>query len=172
MASPKANDLRKALLDAKTENKGELPLVLWLSTTQKFLDALFTPRNDRPTESPTKLHEGLPDADWIAYLEGLPHLQGVDIKREIGKCQLWASTNNQKPTRRRIVNWLNKSEKTVIQSFRGASSFRPHELSVGLVEPDGWRDEFPDSIHIQKGWDQIPEDSRKLIAQEMKRLHP
>ena len=117
----------------------------------------------RPT---TKTLETSDDATWIQYLESLPHLSGIDIKREIGKCQLWASTNNQKPTRRRIINWLNRSEKTVTYNGQGQSSFnRPVGNNHQVEEPKGWREAFPDCIHAT--WAEVPQDSKQHILKSL-----
>ena len=101
--NPKAETLYDLLLDAKTKNSGQLNRELWLKVTQDFLDEHEAAKVTRPRQVATSTQAALSDGEWIAYLEQLPHLQGIDIKREIGKCQLWTTTNKGvPPTRKRI----------------------------------------------------------------------
>jgi len=164
--NPKAETLYTLLNEAKQANQGQLTRELWLNVAQKFLDSIATQRTKTIA---TGLRAELPEADWIAYLESLPHLQGIDVKREIGKCQLWTTTNKGvPPTRKRIINWLLKVERPVTQSYRGHSSAanqRDYQLEQGLAEPQGWREAFPDCIYDT--WQAVPADSKRHIIKSL-----
>ena len=76
------------------------------------------------------------DEEWIAGLEADPALKGLNVRREINACALWYKTNVSKtggPSRRRIVNWLNKAEKVVDLKAMGAT----HATGLKLPAPDG-----------------------------------
>lgn len=51
------------------------------------------------------------DDSWIVGLISLPAYQGIDVKRELGKMQVWCEANRKQATRRRFVNWLNRCER-------------------------------------------------------------
>lgn len=65
------------------------------------------------------------EEEFILYLENEPALSGVDVKREIGRCQFWCSANGAQPTRLRIFKWLMKAERDVKFSGAGKSSKPP-----------------------------------------------
>ena len=148
-----AETLFNLLHEARQQNGGTLNKEQWLKVAQGFLDSDRLPK--RPS---VQMLTQAGDEAWIAYLESLPHLQGIDIKREIGKCQLWTQTNTGKgPTRRRIINWLNKAERTVLFNGQGQSSFTPQrrEVTQSIPEPQGWsaRIQAHDSLGVLAGRD-------------------
>ncbi len=54
------------------------------------------------------------DFEWIETLRSNPAFKEIDIDRELSKMDAWLSTKPQKKkTRRFIVNWLNRIEKSV-----------------------------------------------------------
>lgn len=83
------------------------------------------------------------DEEWLATLETNTAYSGIDVKRELGKCQAWAATAKVKVSRRRFVNWLNKAEPTVSYSGAGKSSnwkAVPHgPIYTVEVAPPGWQ---------------------------------
>ncbi len=168
MSTPRAETLRRLLLDAKQTNNGQLTQELWLSVTQRFLDDNWTNRKAKVAPT-TSTGVGSSDTEWIVYLESLPHLKGIDVRKEIGKCQFWCSVNNRKPTRRMVANWLNsdRCERSLNYNAQGQSSFAP-KAPVGPQEPVGWREEFPESIY--KTWADMPADTRRHVAEAMRKL--
>ncbi len=78
------------------------------------------------------------DEEWVASLEAEPSLKGINIRQEIGRAQFWCKQNKRVPTRRFLVNWLNKAEKVVDLKAMGAQ----HATGLKLPPPegpDGWR---------------------------------
>jgi hypothetical protein len=78
------------------------------------------------------------DQDWIAELEANEAYRGIDIKRELGKAQAWASVKGVGVTRQRFINWLNKVDKPVAFNGAGQTSFQ--KAAAPVWEPPGWRD--------------------------------
>ncbi len=75
----------------------------------------------------------LSDEEWVAGLEGEPALKGINVRQEIGRAQFWCKQNKRVPTRRFLVNWLNKAEKVVDLKAMGAQ----HATGLKLPAPDG-----------------------------------
>lgn len=66
------------------------------------------------------------DEEWIESLEQNPAYQGIDIKTLQAKMIAWCDLKGKKPTRARLLNWLNREDKpmapngkTTIQSSKG-----------------------------------------------------
>ncbi len=82
------------------------------------------------------------DEDWLKALVADPNLQGINVRAEIAACGRWYRENVSKtgaPTRRRIVNWLNKAERVVDLKAMGAQ----HATGLKVPPPAGpenWRD--------------------------------
>ena len=79
------------------------------------------------------------DEEWVRELEAEPSLKGINIKQEIGRAQFWCKQNKRVPTRRFLINWLNKAERVVDLKAMGA------QHATGLKPPpprgpDGWLD--------------------------------
>lgn len=51
-----------------------------------------------------------PDEKLLAALQVDPKYSALDVRAEIRKCQLWGC-GGRTPTKRKIVNWLNKAAK-------------------------------------------------------------
>lgn len=78
------------------------------------------------------------DEDWIAELEANEAYQGIDIRRELGKAQAWASVKGVGVSRQRFINWLNKVDRPVAINGAGQTSFQ--KAAAPVWEPPGWRD--------------------------------
>lgn len=53
----------------------------------------------------------LSDAEWLAGLKSDPAFQGLDVQHEYARMLVWCKVNHRQPTRRRFVNWLNRSDR-------------------------------------------------------------
>lgn len=51
------------------------------------------------------------DEQWLASLASDSAYTGLDVPREHAKMLRWCSANGKQPTRRRFINWLNRSDK-------------------------------------------------------------
>ncbi len=123
----------------------------------------YTKRENNPISKMT-------DEEFIEFLESAEHLRGVDIQREIGKCQFWCKVNRKEATRMRIINWLNKAERTVSFDGTGKSSVKPKE-SRGIPEPAGWqqwvRDNSTDPSHADRQWASMPIENQRYIYEQV-----
>lgn len=59
------------------------------------------------------------DDEWLLSLGENPLYEGIDIPRLYEKMKVWCGVNRQKPTRRRLVNWLNREEKPMVVQNNG-----------------------------------------------------
>lgn len=112
------------------------------------------------------------DSDFIEELSKSPAYEGIDVRREFEKMKAWACTNKKLPSRRRLVNWLNRVE-------RPMNSAQPHQKErKGQGEPSGWKawlnHRRSDSPLASGGereahdWGQIDRGSQDSIIQGMK----
>ena len=51
------------------------------------------------------------DEEWLGELSQNPAYATLDVRLELGKMQAWCSANGKQPSRKRFVNWLNRSER-------------------------------------------------------------
>tara|TARA_R110000868_G_scaffold236309_2_gene490347 strand:+ start:544 stop:1086 length:543 start_codon:yes stop_codon:yes gene_type:complete len=72
------------------------------------------------------------EEDWLKEMESDPAMQGIDVRRELGKCQFWCKQRGFVCTRRRFTNWILKAERPVGHTYDGASS-RPKPVQAKAV---------------------------------------
>lgn len=70
------------------------------------------------------------DEEWLISLKTNPTYRGIDIDREKGKCEAWCGVNKQTFTRRRFINWLNRTEKPI------SINKSPYKLKTLPPEPE------------------------------------
>ncbi|MDI1310593.1 hypothetical protein [Prosthecobacter sp.] len=65
------------------------------------------------TQKPKR--RGLPvdDAMWLAHLAANPAYQAIDIPAELGKCTAWCELKQRRLSRVRLLNWLNKADRSI-----------------------------------------------------------
>jgi len=117
--------------------------------------------------------ESATDEAWIASLESNPIYVGVDVRRELGKLQVWASANRQKVTRRRFVNWLNRAERTIGVNGLGQSSEARKSQQTASEGPRNWRERItelhpgcvyaPGGVRGSDSWAELDSESQKTI---------
>jgi 5-methylcytosine-specific restriction endonuclease McrA len=66
----------------------------------------------------------LSEEEFLARLESDPAFTGIDVRRLNSKMILWCEVNGKRPTRRRLVNWLNREDKPV-QNGNGNGTSQP-----------------------------------------------
>jgi hypothetical protein len=114
------------------------------------------------------------DAEWLESLEQNPAYAGIDIKRELGKAQAWASVRKVGVSQMRFLNWLNKaqvSERPIQYNGAGATSFKP-ATAQAPSEPAGWREwvreNSTDPSHADKPWSAMEPVAQKYILSQLK----
>jgi len=129
-------------------------------------------------------HEGLKvratriksvDAEWLEELEQNPAYAGIDIKRELGKAQAWASIRNVGVSQMRFLNWLNKaqsSDRPIQFNGAGATSF-PTPSAQTSSEPKGWREwvreNSTDPSNADRPWNALEAVAQKYILTQLQK---
>lgn len=112
-----------------------------------FDNALKSQRKRKPVST-----SKMTDDEWVEWLESQEVYKGIDVRREIGKCQVWFRGN--KPSRQRIVNWLNKADPTVGYNGVGKTSSSRNQPAQTLG-PAGWQEwinaNLPESAYAVGG---------------------
>lgn len=91
----------------------------------------------------------LSDEQWIESLVASPAYAGIDVRREMLKCENWCSARRKQFSRRRFVNWLNNCEVPL--------SIAPGQLPPGIV-----RGQRPPPVSAAGGWKK--DDFQKRIT--------
>jgi hypothetical protein len=126
-----------------------------------------SPPRSAPVRKPMNV---MSEAEFIAFLEAEPSLEGVDIRREIGKCQFWCKANGVQPTRARLVNWMKKADRQLLTNAAGQSSFAPKKPEP-VFEPAGWREwvreNATDPTNADKPWAAMDRASQQYILAQL-----
>lgn len=73
-----------------------------------------SPAADEPppaSSPPSKKAPELTDEEYISELSGDPAFTGLNVPQEAAKMRRWCRANGKQPTRRRLVNWLNRADR-------------------------------------------------------------
>ena len=172
---------RKAKEVGRRLNKDE-----WLATMQAAYDSyphdgLFAsdapltekllPNGAPMAPKPKKLLPKATDEDWLKELEANPAYAGIDIRRELGKAQAWASVRGVGVSQRRFINWLNKAlVDRPLGLAAGQSSFnRPQAPKA--EEPAGWREWVRENStnpdNADKPWSALDPAAQKYIISQL-----
>lgn len=121
------------------------------------------------------------EEEWLKGIETDPAMKGIDVRRELGRCQFWCKQNGVIATRRRFTKWLMKAQTdaSLGRSYDGATSKpakpQPPKPRYTLETPvPSWpmilRNYIPLSPEeterlCELDWDQLPTDVRTKIIQ-------
>ena len=157
-------------LDAARANLGgTLPRTTAIATVAVFLKE----KNLTVSKAKKPSYADMSDEEFLEYL--INTYTWLNVEREIQKCSAWTTTNRKKkPSRKGIVNWLNKAEGD--RSFSGGSSSAPsHSPQTPIEEPEGWLEcltlnASPNSWYGEvakdgKAWDTLTRSDQTRIAQ-------
>ncbi len=109
---------------------------------------------------------GLCDEEWLTELEAEPAYQGVDVRRECGKCRVYMKLRGRQVTRRTFVNWLNKAEKTIGYNGTGKTSGASIPSVNPYAEPENWRERARQAlgdVELPDSWGELGLQNRKTI---------
>ena len=166
-----------ALLLAKTRHQlaGTRLLRSEMIKILREMDAL---RLDRPKAKPARVKRAPAatetDEAWLAELEMNPTYHGLDIRRELGKAQAWASVRGVGVNRRRFINWLNKAlaDRPVAFNGAGKSSFAK-PATGGVQEPAGWREwaraNMTNPEHADRSWGSFDASEQRYITEQVRK---
>jgi hypothetical protein len=156
---------RKAKEIGRRLNKDE-----WLETVQGAYDSysqvsLIVSDSPKPAKTRPKAN----DEDWLKELEANPAYRGIDIRRELGKAQAWASVRGVGVSQRRFINWLNKAmTDRPLTMVGGNFSPRPQQSQS---EPAGWREwvreNSTDASNADKPWSALDPAAQKYIISQL-----
>jgi hypothetical protein len=158
---------RKAKEVGRRLNKDE-----WLATMQAAYDSY--PHGGLLVSDSPKPKKVLPkasDEDWLKELEANPAYAGIDIRRELGKAQAWASVRGVGVSQRRFINWLNKAmTDRPLGLAAGQTSFnRPQAPKPD--EPAGWREWVRENStnpdNADKPWSALDASAQKYIISQL-----
>jgi hypothetical protein len=153
-------------------------LPFMLGDGAKIIDELDLARKPASQGPKTPRAKALPldDDAWLTSLEITPCYQGIDVRRELGKCQHYFGSKPRpvSVSRQRFVAWLNKSEQTIGYNGRGKSSAGLPMVSRAkwdpAVEPANWHLAVK-KLHpahwetlILKRWEEFPFEYRQEFA--------
>ena len=113
----------------------------------------------------------LADPEWLETLRGQQAYAGLDIDRELGKMKAWCEANKRTPSRKRFVNWLNRTERPMM-------AYTPRAKAAPILEPAGWRDfarsEYADPVFLDptspryaREWQDLDRETQGLISSAM-----
>lgn len=98
---------------------------------KKNSDAKVTPPSSFAFSTPLKEKRekktALTDDEWIETLKKNPAYQGLNIDVVKGKMEVWCTTNGKKPTRKRLLNWLNREDRPLAPSATGGNGYMNSE---------------------------------------------
>lgn len=77
--------------------------------TSSSNDSLKQEKEDKPESKKTKLS----DTEWIESLKANIAYSGIDIDILYAKMVTWCEVKGKKPTRTRLLNWLNREDKPI-----------------------------------------------------------
>lgn len=124
-----------ARLDAARESLGgTLPRATAIATAAKLIEEECMPKKKANSFA------DMTDQDFKEYL--LNTYLWLDADRELAKCAAWTKINIQGssgPTRRRIINWMNKAKADKPYDARAASGI-PGSQMPPVPEPESWRE--------------------------------
>jgi hypothetical protein len=89
-------------MDNKMDNKR--------TTNGQQTDTNKNEKNEK-NEKKKNVVKTLSDEEFFDQLSSNPAYSGIDIQLQYGKMKAWCEVNNKTPSRRRLVNWLNRAEK-------------------------------------------------------------
>ena len=148
----------------------------WLEAMQEAYDSYPHQgliANDEPKVRATRVKSV--DAEWLESLEQNPAYAGIDIKRELGKAQAWASVRKVGVSQMRFLNWLNKAEATqrpIQFNGSGATSFPPPSAQTSS-EPKGWREwvreNSTDPSNADRPWNALEAVAQKYILTQLQK---
>jgi len=131
-----AHKLAAYLKNAKAAAGAAWDNECWLAAVNTFVNV------ERPLVVRTKRKIPLTrmnDEELMAELSSDPTYAGIEIAREFGKCRSWCKVNGKKPTVRRLLNWLNKADRTLTDAGASAAIRTALIQERSKTPPAGWK---------------------------------
>lgn len=79
----------------------------------------------------------LSEEEFFQALEKNPLYQGIDIRNLSAKMDVWCAANGKEPTRKRLINWLNRQDKQ-IAAGTGATESCKSKRAKSIIALEEW----------------------------------
>jgi hypothetical protein len=166
MKDDAALSIARALVDYATARKKTEPGFTMTMTPlaealRPLLEAEFPKQMKAARKAVSRWRGEVTDAEWLDELEQDPALRFIDVRRELGKCQLWAKGARLTISRQRFIAWLLKAQPTVGYDAQGKSSTDAKRPKSNA--PVGWLRTLnriaPDCVYAKGSAFEIEEES-------------
>lgn len=158
--------IARALCEYATQRKKTEPGFVMTMTPladalRPLLEAEFPAAAKAAKRAVSRWRGEVTDAEWLDELEQDPALRFIDVRRELGKCQLWAKGARVNVSRQRFIAWLLKAQPTVGYDAQGKSSADAKRPKSNA--PVGWLKTLnriaPDCVYAKGSAFEIEEES-------------
>lgn len=125
------------------------------------------------------------DSEYLAQLQSLPAYTDLNVDQEHSKMVSWCWVNGKQPTRRRLVNWLNRCDRpmeaaapelkqapaqksvwTLKQQLEAVQSqIKGIEANHAIATPHGLQWDFSATEEIQKQYEDLRQKRKQLKQQ-------
>lgn len=113
----------------------------------------------------------LPDDQWLASLASEPAYKGIQVAIEASKCRVWCATNRKEFSRRRLINWLNRTERPITANpsqftgIQGKDPYKEPSWDWQTAIRERWPiTDFPNRARWEEGrWSDVPLDRRSEL---------
>ena len=112
------------------EDEANIPF----STTEP--DANHQSQDVTETKATKRPGKPVDDEAWVKSLEADPTYNGISVREQLGKMSNWCSINNKTATRRRFINWLNRTEKPLTSHGSGPNNSRNEQTGAANAFKD------------------------------------
>jgi hypothetical protein len=99
----------------RTKNKNVTDEALWNVTDVTVTNVTHSEADAEAKEKEVVQEKENSSSKWIEELKTDPAYKGIDVEREHAKCVRWSKEHKVQPTRRRFINWLNRSDKPLFE---------------------------------------------------------
>lgn len=148
-----ARELFEKLDSARESLGGTLPRSTAIATVASFLGdkKLTVSKSTKPKFA------DMTDQEFLEYL--INTYTWLDVDKELKKCSAWARVNIQNskgPTRKRIINWMNKADSKPMSDMQRRNAGQP---ILPIPEPDMWREVVKREFSENSLWYQLVDEN-------------
>lgn len=138
----------------------------------EVIDRLYAKETPKRKAAPkAKPYSQMGDEEFVEAMEKEPLMKGVDVRRELGKCQFWCNTNGARYSRARAVKWLMKADRDLKVNCAGQSSFNK-SAPPPSDEPANWkewaRENAMDATVADRPWYSMDRAGQNYIREQLK----
>ena len=115
------SSIAQALPEVETSNAPiPIPIPIPINETKDIKVASDEPK--QPTKPKKKSLSSLSEEEFFKTLEENPLYSGIEIRKLNEKLKVWCAGKGVKPTRQRLINWLNREDKQLSSGNKRLSS--------------------------------------------------